>query len=296
MFRRILALIPVILMPCFLPSAEQAVADDAGASSESSEVDPVVQAFLELDWKRSGTHKLPKSNSTISLPDGYLLLIGDEVRKEREICKELFNDSNEALVYDSSFENCIFFDSVKDGHVSIDDWGKIDPKSMLQGIIERTEKANEERRENGVEELHVVGWMQEPTLDKHTNTVYLAIEGVYGGGGGLVNSVAIRLSRHGFERVTWVTSKESYVPFGGHLDVLLRAHSFDPGFRYKDYTVGDSVAGYGIATLVAATIGAKVVKVGGFALLFKKGGALIIAAITAFFYKVKSIFTGKKEN
>jgi uncharacterized membrane-anchored protein len=199
-------------------------------------------------------------------------------------------------VVDADFKNIILFSSCKEGYVSLDAWNEIDPKELIETISENTEKENIERQKIGGGELHAVGWMQEPTLDKHTNTIFWAIEAMSPDEGNIVNSVAIRLGREGYERITWISKKASYVPFGGDLDVMLRAHSFDPGFRYTDYTPGDKIASYGIATLVAATVGGKIVKAGGFLLLFKKFGGFIFAGIAAIFYKSKKIFKRKKED
>lgn len=251
-------------------------------------------AFFSLDWKETGTYKLPKSNSTIAIPEGYQLLIGEEAIKGRKLDGETENQNLEAAVYDADLENVILFENFKGGYVSLDDWEDLDSKSLLRSISEKTEEANKERKKNGIAELHVVGWIQEPILDKHTHTVYWAIEGE-SDEGAIINSVALRLGRNGFEKLVWVTQKESYVPFGGHLDVMLRSHSFEPGYRYGDYKKGDQIASYGIATLVAATVGGKIVKAGGIILLFKKLGGFIFAGIMALFYKCKNIFTNKKE-
>ena len=76
---------------------------------------------------------------------------------------------------------------------------------------------------------------------------------------------------------------------------MLRAHSFDPGYRYTDHTTGDKVATYGIASLVAGTLGAKIVKAGGFLVLLKKFGGFFMAGIAAIFYKLRRIF-GRKSS
>ncbi|CDR33517.1 DUF2167 domain-containing protein [Criblamydia sequanensis] len=253
-------------------------------------------AFYSLDWKDSGTHKLEQSNSTISLPEGYRLLIGDEAKKGRKLtCGDFENPNLEATVYNDDFENVIIFENLQGGYVSIDDWEDLDPESLLKSISENTEKANEERKKNGFNTLHVVGWVQKPLLDKLTNTVYWAIEAESADEGAIVNSVALRLGREGFEKIVWVTQKESYVPFGGHLEVMLRAHSFDPGYRYSDYKEGDKMASYGIAALVAATMGGKIIKASGFFVILKKLSGILIATLAAIFYKLKNIFKHKNE-
>jgi uncharacterized membrane-anchored protein len=248
--------------------------------------------FFSLDWKDVGIYKFERSNSTISVPEGYHLLIGEEAHKALTIMGEPKREYMEAVLYDENFENTILFNYDECGFVSIDDLDEINAKQLLETIIENTEKTNEKRRKNGVNEIHVVGWLQEPTLDKNTNTVFWAIEAIEDNEP-IVNSIAIKLGRKGVAAIIWVASKDIYVHFGGHLDVMLRAHSFDAGFQYKDYKSGDNVAGYGIAALVAATAGGKIVKAGGIAVIFKKLWSVIFAAVAGIFYKLKKLFKRK---
>lgn len=254
-------------------------------------------AFYSLDWKEVGDYKLDQSNSTLSLPEGFRLVLGKDANKARELDASEPEDPNlEAVVYHVDTGDFILFENYKDGYISLDDWKNLDSKSLLKAISENTEAANEERKRSGLGELHVVGWVQEPRLDRHSNTVYWSIEVDADQGVSSVNSIALRLGREGFEKLNWVTLKETYVPFGGHLDAMLQAHRFDPGYGYNDYTSGDKLAGYGIATLVAATVGGKMLKAGGFAIILKKLAGFAIAGAAALLYKLKNVFKrGKKE-
>jgi uncharacterized membrane-anchored protein len=302
MLKKGLILIFIICTPLIVFSEQQStISEDEGNLIESqyemTEDEKLKdQKFFSLDWKESGRHNLLQSNSTISLPNDYLLLIGEEAKKGITIYDVSNTEDVEAVVYDNTLQNTIIFEYLKSGYVPIDDWSEVDPNSLLKEISEATEETNEERRKRGIEEVHVTGWLKEPTLDKHTNTVYWAIEGECDNKSKFVNSIALRLCRYGFERVTWITQKESYASFGDHLDVMLHAHSFNPGYCYVDFVKGDEVAGYGIAALVAATVGGKVAKATGLAIILKKAGTLIFAAIAALFLKIKGIFNRKKSN
>lgn len=289
-----------------LPATEQLVkteenkliddSESMNALSEMTEEErESVLAFFSLDWKETGTYKLSTSNSSIALPEGYHLLIGNDVKKLSELNKQLIDENLEAVVLDANFDHTIYFSNYKSGYISLDDWDEIEPKMLLDTIIENTKKENIERQKIGGDELQVIGWVQEPTLDKNTNTIFWAIEIESKNDGNIVNSVALRLCRDGFTRVVWVSEKTSYTPFGGELDIMLRAHCFDSGFCYNDYSSGDRVASYGIATLVAATLGGKIVKAGGLAILFKKLSGFIFAGVAAFLYKFKNIFKLKKD-
>lgn len=262
-----------------------------GFSQEKSIEEERSVSYKHLDWKDSGIHKLSNSQSTISLPEGYKVITGESAKKSRELLGEFNKTSTEAIIHDTNFQNRILFEYHDSGHVSLDDWKDLDPKVLLESFIQNTEEANVERQSKGFETLQVLGWVQEPVLDKETNTVFWAIKGkVTNESTPLVNAVALKLSRCGYERICWVTTLDSFKPFDGHLDIMLRSHSFNEGARYSDYKSGDKLAGYGIAALVAATVGGKIVKAGWLILLFKKVGGLIVAGIIIFFNKIKGLF------
>jgi uncharacterized membrane-anchored protein len=252
-------------------------------------------AIASLPWVREeGTYRLPESHSSIVLPHGYLMVTGEAARRLETLQNpDPSNQYTEAAVITSDFESEIIFESLTgDGYVSLDDWNDINAAALLREISDNTESANAKRREQGMAELHVVGWLQPPTLDRSTSTVYWAVEGS-GTNGRVVNSIALRLGRDGYERVAWITDPSRYVPVGGQLDVMLRAHSFDPGYRYADHQSGDKTALYGIAGLVATVTGAKAVKVAagaGLLVLLKKFGVFIFAAIAAVLYRLKNLF------
>lgn len=264
-----------------------------GADPISNSDNSYEQELKTLDWKVVGTYKLSKSHSSLSVPEEHLALIGLDAQK-----LDCLNGNEEDFALEavtlggSEFTETVYFHNYNEGNVSINDWSDVNSKQMIASISENTEKSNKIRVEKGFEgRLHVVGWIQEPTLDKNTNTVFWSIECKSDGENEhSFNSIALRLGRTGYEKLTWVGSLSQYKAFGGELDVMLRAHSFDPGYRYTDYTPGDKVATYGVATLVAATLGAKIVKTTGFLLIFKKFGVFFVAAIVASFRKIKNFF------
>jgi uncharacterized membrane-anchored protein len=251
-----------------------------------------VKAIRSLNWLRGGTYKLPVSNSSLALPDGYLAVVGGDARRFITLSGDPAQPDAEAVVLSPKFEDEVIFEAVNEGYVSLDDWRNIDPDTMMNSIRENTEEANKTRKQQGVEEVHVVGWLQHPTLDRQTSTVYWTIEGI-SDSGHIVNSIALRLGRNGYERLNWISDKARYVPVGGQLDVMLRVHSYEPGTRYTDFAPGDKTAAYTITGLVAAVAGAKVVKAVagvGLLILIKKFGVVVFGAAIAALYKIKSLF------
>lgn len=251
------------------------------------------EAIRQLHWQRSGRVKLPISHSTLALPQGYLLVVGEDAQRLMALTGNRHVGNVEAVAFKPDTNDEIVFQSINEGYVRLNDWQDIDPASMMRSIRKNTEETNQWRRQQGFSELTVVGWVRKPTLNRATMTAFWATEDIEGGSDHVVNSTAVRLGRNGYEQVSWLADKTRYVPTGGQLALMLRAQSFDPGFRYIDHQPGDRIAAYTIAGLVAAVAGAKVLKVTagiGLLLLLKKFAVLLLAVAAGVLYKVKNFF------
>ena len=77
-----------------------------------------------------------------------------------------------------------------------------------------------------------------------------------------VNAVSIKLGRKGYEKITWVSSYDNYLKSMDAMAFLVDQYKFNEGHRYADYSVGDQMAAFGVASLVAVTAGGNPQKVG----------------------------------
>jgi uncharacterized membrane-anchored protein len=112
--------------------------------------------------------------------------------------------------------------------------------------------------------------------------------------GPVINAVALRLGRRGYERFTLVSNGADPKGDAAMLASSVANYAFDPGFRFSDYVSGDKLAGYGIAALVGTAAGATIAKTVGFGailLLIKKFFVVIIAVAAGAFGYVKRFFT-----
>lgn len=253
-----------------------------------------IKAFEALEWLGPGVYSLTDSDSKIELSKGTKILIGEQAKRARMLSGDAHTDYVEAVVESRKGKNSTstVMKFYPEGYISLNDWENLDASALLESITESTEEANNELKKQGLDPIHVVGWINPPTLDKQTNTVYWSLEAHdEGDEDNFVNAVAIRLARNGYEKFTLITSKSNFLGAGkDQLAPLLKAHSFDSGYRYEDYIPGDKIAEYGIAALVAASVGAKIAKWAGLLLILKKFGALIVGGIAALFYKFKNYF------
>jgi uncharacterized membrane-anchored protein len=244
---------------------------EAGTPTTAAE-EAVASEIRQMTWFKDTTVTLPESHAKLVLPNGHIAVLGQDAKRLDQINNGTSEKSfDEAEVLSSDFQYHTAFAFSPSGYVDESDWNTLDPTALLKSIIDATEEANKERHATGVAEVHVVKWLHEPTLDQSTHTVYWTIEATESGTD-TVNAVAIRLGRTGFEKFTFITSLNNYQPVGGPLDLMLREFSFPPGSTYQEHISTDKAAGYGIAALVGAVVGAKAVKVaaaGGLALFFK---------------------------
>lgn len=91
------------------------------------------EVFKNLSWKGPGRHKLPKSNSTISLPQGYRICIGEDAKKAYEAVGCIDN-CMEAMVLCDSFQGGIGFEYIESTSLSIEEFEKITPTFMLAAM------------------------------------------------------------------------------------------------------------------------------------------------------------------
>lgn len=258
-----------------LVTASSALAYDKAIPETDAEWDA---AISELDWKfDEARYQLVESNSSLSLPDGQMLVLGDDAMRFEYLLSSVESPNTTASLVNMTNETRAVFQYFESGYVTLDDWGDLDSTELLESITRNTKKANKTKLENGYPEMTVSGWLVEPYLDKHNSSVKWALAGVEGGTD-FVNIVTLKLGRNGFEKITWVGSPSQYSDQKEFIANLPRLSTFNPEFQYADYRIGDEMAAFGIAGLVAATTGANSKAV-------KGAGALLFAGLLALLKK-----------
>jgi uncharacterized membrane-anchored protein len=215
------------------------------------------KAFAELNWEgEPKQYTLTSSHGRYRLPEGLAIVRDDDARLFLFLNNGVEFPSSEAVVFDPDSGEQLVFTYFEQGYVRDDDWGNLDNDLLLEGISESTEEGNQERVKNGFEPMHVVGWAQEPTYDKSSRVAYWAIKAKEANGF-VINAKAIKLGRRGHSELIWVGDPEQFTPLQGLLREAVDNHEFDQGYRYADFSAGDTVAAVGIASLVATAAGSK---------------------------------------
>lgn len=275
-------------------SAMPSAADQGSYPQTEEELE---NAFDRLNWHGGpGSHTLPNSHAVIRLRSGQIILLGDDAQRYSWLVSGAESPNTEAVLsYDSaSAKSDVYFDWRDEGYISDADWADVNADQLLADYRSGTEAGNDERIDNGLEPMHVVGWLEAPHYDKATNTVTYAME-LKDKDGSWANAFALRLGRAGYTEFIWVGSVGLFQSAGGRpalLNQALASHSFEEGHRYADFKPGDKVASYGIAGLMAAAIGAKFAK-GALGGLLKFAIPLVLVVGAALFKFGRQIFGGE---
>jgi uncharacterized membrane-anchored protein len=253
--------------------------------------------YGKLKWvEEPGRYDLERSNSALSFAAGRSILLGYDAERLLFLMNGSEFPLTEAVLYDDASDVFVVYEFFDDGFVKDEDWSDVDADALLDSVREGSERQNEERAKHGISPMTVTGWRERPKYDAASNMVRWAIE-FDEGGSTTVNAIALKLSRHGYEQLTWVGSGKQYETMGGLLVTAMDNHAFNEGFRYADFQDGDKVAAYGLGALVATVAGAKLGKgiLVALLLFLKKGWILVVVAIGAIGGLIKKLRGGKTE-
>ena len=201
-----------------------------------------------LRWQEPGQRHLADSHAMLTVPHGYIMAAGADANLAEILLGRANTPHLEATMLNRG--NHFVFQYFDLGYVPLDDWGALDADKMLAGIRAGTESGNGLRRGMGADEIHVIGWLKPPYLDRASASVYWAVNATEGKAP-LLNFVVLRLSRGGFEQVTWAADKADNGQSTATLEAILAGFNFDAGHRYADHASGDGTAAVGIGALVA---------------------------------------------
>ena len=160
-----------------------------------------------------------------------------------------------------------------DGHVDDSDARDFNYADMLKDMKEGTESENADRKKEGYEAVHLVGWAEDPHYDGATKKLYWAKELDFEGSKSHTLNYDVRvLGREGVLSMNAVAGIGQLDQIRRSMRPLIDVAEFNEGYRYAEYNAKtDKLAEYGLGALIAGGVAAKLG-------LFGKLFALIIAA------------------
>jgi uncharacterized membrane-anchored protein len=237
----------------------------------------------------------------IDVPEGYVLLVGDTMRRVLRESGTFETGHYVGLLQRMAEDNQVaFYLSYEDsGYVKDDE--TIDAPELLKALQEGQSNANVQRKERGFPGLEVRAWAKEPSYDRERRHFVWALD-VYADGDPVasVNHFTRVLGRRGVLSINLVTDKSNWAAALPEGERILQTVRFRPGSTYADFDESkDKVAEYGLSGLVLGGLGlgaAKAAKAGIFAKLIAvlvKGGKAIVLVLAGVAAALARIFKRK---
>ena len=108
--------------------------------------------------------------AVLKLPQGYTYIPAAEGSRLMTVMGNRVGDGMLGLVFpDSDRKWFVVMHFAKSGYIKDDDAKDWKADELLKGLKEGTEEANKDRRERGIREIEVLGWVEPPTYDAATH-------------------------------------------------------------------------------------------------------------------------------
>ena len=287
--RSLLSAVALLLLPLALPATEPET--PVAATSTEAEAAPKTMA----DRLRSAGVKLTSGPAKVALgklaeydlPAGQHFVGEDSLDLFYKLTKNM-RGGNEVGVVLSDERWMMFFDYDEVGYVKDDDKDKLDADKLMASLVEGQKRGNEARKEQGWDEMKLMGWAATPHYDETTHNLKWALklssssdnyQDVW------INENIRILGRGGYMNVTLVANPELFEAASRTAGTLLASNfGYSAGHKYAEWKQGDKVAAYGLSALVlggGAVAAAKMGLLAKFGAILAKGWKVVVLAVGA---------------
>jgi uncharacterized membrane-anchored protein len=284
-----LAILLALAIAGALPAALAARAPAGGEPAGKQELDARVRQISERLHPVTGDVRIPGANAVLHLGEDYYFLPAGEARI---VLTEAWGNPPDAaasvlgMVFpagrtfaDDTWGAVITYEN--SGYVSDSDAADTDYQELMTQMQAAEPAQNAELSRQGFPTSHLVGWAQTPAYDARTHSVVWARNIRFSGTNENTLNYDIRLlGRRGVLSLNLVTTMSKLAETRIAAQRFAAATEFAQGERYADFRPGtDRVAEYGVAGLIAAGVGATLVKKAGLLALILAFGKKIFVFV-----------------
>jgi uncharacterized membrane-anchored protein len=287
-----LAAAPAAGTPVEAPA--QAQASTAPADAPKTFAQSLQKAGVKLT---AGPAKVALGNvAEYDLPAGQHFVGAESLDLFFKLTKNM-RGGNEVGVVLSDEHWMMFFDYDEVGYVKDDDKDKLDADKLMKALTEGQERGNAQRKEQGWDEMRLVGWAAAPHYDEKTNNLKWALklsssadnyQEVW------INESIRLLGRGGYMNVTLVANPELFADASRAAGALLASNfAYSSGQKYAEWKQGDKVAAYGLSALVlggGAVAAAKMGLLSNLGVLLAKGWKVVVLGVGALGAGIAKLF------
>lgn len=222
--------------------------------------------LASLPWEFGPTTGRIGDSATIEVPKGYAFLGPEGTQELNRLLENPDSGTTSYTLVPDDLRWMSFFSFNKTGYIKDDE--EIKPDELFESVRAGTEAANDERRKNGWDPIHLTGWAFKPQYDRQLKTLEWAfIAKSERAAEEFVNYNTRLLGRRGVMEVVVIDTPATLTTSVAQFKGLLDGFSYTQGESYAEYQPGDHVAEYGLAALVAGGAAAAASKKGFFAVI-----------------------------
>ena len=254
---------------------------------------------------RPGPAEIPVAGqSTLKLPANFGFIPAQETRAVMQAMGNHPSNEIQGMIVSTAGEKNNWFILVSytsAGYIKDDDAKSWNADELLNNIREGTEETNKERKQRGIPEMEIVGWVEKPQYDASTQRLVWSIashdKGQPSGPDNGINYNTYVLGREGFVSMNLVTDSQAVEGLKPVAKELLAAMTFNDGKRYADFQPGsDKVAEYGLAALIAGVAAKKLGLLALIGVFFAKFAKIIMLAVLGGGAVIAKLFKRKKDD
>ncbi len=301
----------LFIIPYFLVANQNGIALDTISEDTVSLEEMMVEYQFFIDSINNsfeyteGEVEIGSGLAKIKIPETFKYINGEDADR---VLTELWGNpasdfrslgmlfpENTGPMSDSSYAINITY--TEDGYVNDEDAADIDYDDLLKSMKADVIESNKYRRENGYEEVKLIGWASDPYYDQQEKKLHWAKELQFGDIDENTLNYNIRvLGRKGYLEMNVIGGMYVLDEVKNNIGRILPSIEFLEGNRYSDFDPSiDKVAAYGIAGLIAGKIALKAGILAKLGIILAKFWKLIMVALVAVGAGFKKFFSGKKE-
>ena len=257
--------------------------------------DELREKLLTLTWynytnSKNHSTEISKANAKIQVYDNEYYLKGYEEINQFYWWKFGEGVSPDTIFFLQGDNYSIYTYYVENGYVKLDDWKNVKPKDLLNELKQSAKLNESYYKENNLNYATDFEWVFDPELNQKNRSVSYSYKVFWNDGKNTLESKNFILGKKGYIETTYVvTLNNRNINFKEEAEYskdFVNGVIFSDGYKHTDYKSGDKIAAVGVGSLVAGSLGAKVIaKTGFFAKflpLLAKFWWILLAPLAAF--------------
>jgi len=157
---------------------------------------------------------------------------------------------------------------IEDGYVKLDDWKNVKAKDLLNQLKQSAQSNESYYKEKNLNYATGFEWVFDPDLNQQNRSVSYSYKVFWSDGKSTLESKNFILGKKGYIETSYIVNLDgkniNFKEEAEYAKDFVNGVIFSDGYKHTDYKSGDKIAALGVGSLVAGSLGAKVIAKSGF--------------------------------